>query len=389
MAQNRVRRQTEAALLGMIADFGDCDVVSRVNKNPLAPQITTVTVDTAANDTQYTITINGIDVTITSDSDAEKDEIRDAFIAAIQDEPLLSKDVIPEVGASDTFTVTSAYPGQSFTLTESDGNLSTTATQAASEADEIEFGLGVMDDGLGVRNEIAASNAGNFDGGGQKAKLLEATELTAGEVEVTVPYIGSAVYSFSVTVAGDTHEVAVVADTDQDTTVAAIVTALNDQLPANTVVADDDGTGASSEVILTAELAGLPFDVGFGVSDEGASNPDLTINADNRGALTDVNKAFLGISAYTTEYEYPRDGADGDSKIKPNSSFSVLKEGRVWVEPEDSPTQGDEVWIRLEADGSLDQNGRFRASSGTGAVKLESARWVGTSGDLALLELTG
>lgn len=388
MAQNRVRRQTEPAVAGMLHDRYDSKITTRVNKDPAAKQIESVTVDTAANDTEYTITINGVDITFTSDSDATKQEVRDGLIAAVEDEPLVSGDVIPEEGSgSDVLTLTSVFPGESFDFSESDSNLSSSQTQAAAEANEIEFARAIMDDGLAVRGELDENSAGTYGDGAQTGKLLEAANLTAQEVEVTVPYVASAIYSFSVTVAGETHEVAVAADTDQDTTVANIVTALNDQLPANTVVASDDGGGSSSEVILTAELAGLPFEVGFGTSDEGSSNPDLTLSSDNRSTLTDAGKALLGISAYSTEFEYARDGASGSSTIDPNSPFAVMENGRIWCDPEDSVAEGDEVYVRLENAGSFTENGRFRASADTGCVKVPGARWVGVSGELAVLEL--
>jgi len=377
MAQQIVRDRQEPGVPGMLFDTaGDCHLKTRTNSDPQAKKIVTVTVDTASDDTDYSLTVEGQTVTYTSDGTAAKDEIRDGLIAAIQDEPLISGIVDPEAATSDTFTITGIEEGDDFDFSQSDANLSDTLTQASATAATIPFGRAVISDSVVVRDN------------GQLAKLADASKLTAQEVEITVPYVGSAVYSFSVTVRGDTHEVQVVADTDQDTTVGNIVTALNDQLPANTVVASDDGGGTSSEVILTAEIAGLPFEVDYGVSDEGTSNPDLTLSADNRGKDTDINKALDGLAIWTTENPYPRDGGEGESVVEANSTFTVMDQGRAWVATESEVgSTDDDVYVRLSANGTLDELGGFRPDFNQGCVKLEGASWAFKyDSDLAVVE---
>ena len=373
MPQTQVRDRIAKGIPGL--PFGDhCSFVSKTNQNPQAKQIEQITVDTASDDTDYSVDVNGVTVTHTSKaSGATKETIRDGLIDAIEAEPLVSGHVLAEPGQStDVLTLTAVWPGRGFTLSESDANLSASQTQASAEADPLPFGRAVVLDGL------------DLDEGGQGATLADAAVLTKAKVEITVPFIASAVYDIAVTVNGTTHSVTSTADSDQDTTVANLVADLNDALPANTVIASDDGGGTSSEVILEAELAGLPFEVTAGVSDDGASNPDMTIASDNRGVMTDIRKAMVGVSAVKSMTAYGN-GAD----IDPNDIFDVLEEGKIIVEPEASVSAGDEVWVRLSANGSLDELGVFRGDKDTGCVKLPDARWHGTfeGGDLAVLDV--
>ncbi len=103
--------------------------------NAAISQIETVTVDTATNDFAYTVTINGTDFTITSDSSATKEEIRDALIAEINGgaEPVTAA---PGVGTDD-LTITADVAGVSFTVAVSIelSSVSDQANVAAADSD--------------------------------------------------------------------------------------------------------------------------------------------------------------------------------------------------------------------------------------------------------------
>lgn len=78
-----------------------------------ATQLMTVTVDTVANDTDYTCTINGTPFKITSDADATAAEISAALVAAINGgaEPVTAADL------TGSYTLTADVEGDPFTMT--------------------------------------------------------------------------------------------------------------------------------------------------------------------------------------------------------------------------------------------------------------------------------
>jgi hypothetical protein len=391
MVQKRVRRQQDAALKGKVADYADADIVSRVNKYPQQAEQYTVTVDTANDDTVYSIEVSHVTVEYTSGSGATTDSIRDGLLGAIENEPLVTGVVIPSEGqSSDTLVLTAVEPGVDggFDFTETDSNLSSSQTQSPTDAAPIPFGRAVMDDGLAVRQEITASQSGSYGDGAQFAHLLDGSELTDEVVEIeVVTYDNAGTYYVSVDVAGSEYSTSVdgSGQANADDVADAIAAGINAELPANTVDAQSDLSGSESLVVLTAEVSGLGFDVEIGTDSDSSS--DLDIFSDNRSGLTSAADAMLGVSAYDTDFEYPRQGASGDSEITKNEPFAVLKEGRVWVDPEDSPSEGDYVWVRVEAAGGNSDIGRFRASEADGCVRVSGAKWAGTADELGLLHL--
>lgn len=76
---NLYKRNLDAALPGMLCGKA-VRAISGMNKDALFEIDITIT---AANSTLYTITINGVPVTFTSDSDATTEEIRDGLLAAL------------------------------------------------------------------------------------------------------------------------------------------------------------------------------------------------------------------------------------------------------------------------------------------------------------------
>ena len=94
-------------------------------------QTTTVTVDTVTSLLAYTITLEGITVTYTSDADATAEEIRDGLIIAIDAESGFDYTVTADADPSK-LVITSVI-GEEFTVTTSD-ELSYTTEEAVSLA---------------------------------------------------------------------------------------------------------------------------------------------------------------------------------------------------------------------------------------------------------------
>lgn len=117
---------------------------SAINDSGAVRQVTTVTVATAANSTAYTLTLEGRVITVTSAASATVTSIRDQLIAAIRADQQLEGVVLVNPSAAGAFTVSAAIPGVAFTLTESDTNLTTAATQVNVAPVTIPFGRGVV-----------------------------------------------------------------------------------------------------------------------------------------------------------------------------------------------------------------------------------------------------
>lgn len=88
-------------------------------------QVDTVTIDTVVDDTLYTVTINGVAHTFTSDGSATDVEIRDGLVSAINGgaQPVTAAPV-----TSSTFTITADVSGTAFTITVGT-NLSSVSTR--------------------------------------------------------------------------------------------------------------------------------------------------------------------------------------------------------------------------------------------------------------------
>ncbi|MFB6265161.1 MAG: hypothetical protein ABEL76_16300 [Bradymonadaceae bacterium] len=375
MPQTRVKDTIEKAMPGQPFE-DDPSVASRVNENGQAKQIETVTVDTASANTDYTITINGVDVTYTSGGSPSKQDIRDGLIEAVKDEPLVTGAVDPEKGQlSGVLTLTSHVPGQSFSFSESDPNLLSAQTQAAAEANPLEFGRAIIPDGLDL--DV------------QAAKKATESALTARSVTLGFSDASGDTYTVEVTVPGATQSGDAIVARGEFTSSgggsAALAQALRDDLngalPPETVAASESG----GDLVLDAELAGKDFSVSFDV--EGGNGGGISVSSDNGSRLTDINDALVGVSCVKTLSDYPRDGAEGSAQIGPNDVFDVVTDGLIVVETEDQVDDTDDVYVRLSANNNLDQLGGFRASSDSGCVKLD-AQWHGRlESDLAVLEL--
>ena len=139
-----------------------------------------------------------------------------------------------------------------------------------------------------------------------------------------------------------------------------------------------DGTNTTAtETQANAQADPIPF--GRAVLEDGQSEDDGELLC----KLPDTADAdaILGVAQYTATHEQERDTSVGSnfevqrSEYPANSLVNVMRKGRIYVSVEDSPSIGDDVYIRHAADGDLDQLGAFASSSGTGLVEVEDARW--------------
>ena len=131
-----------AAVEGAIADTGyDIHKASKTAGANVA-QVDTFTVDAATNTSLYTVTVNGVPVSYTSDGTATIGEIHAGLLAAGQGESNLSG-VVTFSGASPDLIITADSAGVPFTATETHADLSRVATTVNTTASPILFGRGL------------------------------------------------------------------------------------------------------------------------------------------------------------------------------------------------------------------------------------------------------
>lgn len=373
ISQRNVRARRPQATLGELVESSRLNrCATLINKAPQAQQVDDVTVDSAADATEYAYSVNGVEVKITSGAGATVTSIANKLIAAHNANPLIRGQVRAELEGADKVRLTGLEPGVAFTLSEDDARLSTASVVSPAEADPIPFGRLLISTGYVPEeaNELCA--------------LAQAARLTAQVDQLEVPYVASVEYFVGVRVDGAEYRVASTADTDQDTTITNLAAALNAVLPANTVAVTDDDSGAddATTLIFTAELAGKPFEVFFGSSDDGASHPAF-VHTTNRGVLTDINRAAAAISVrrYDQEASAP---AVLTTTYQPNEGVEGLEDGAIWVDSPGDVSFGEEVWVELGSSNA----GRLYAASSATRVKLEGARWLRPArGDDALAAL--
>jgi hypothetical protein len=115
---------------------------SMVNDRPRTAQVDTITAS-AVNSTVYTVTVDGVSVSYTSDGSATTQEIVAGLTAAIAAEGAINSKLVAAVTGAATMTLTGRIAGVGFT-TSVGSNLSLANTTANDTADPIAFGAGVL-----------------------------------------------------------------------------------------------------------------------------------------------------------------------------------------------------------------------------------------------------
>jgi len=339
-----------ALLVGSPADNRKLDTLHAINDDPRAKQKHTLTVDTAANDTDYTVTIDDQNITFTSDADATKAEIADGLAKAINAEPMVSGTLKATSDGVDKVEVEALVGGTGFDISEADANLSLTENQANAEAAKVPFGRLLIDGGAST-SKVTNNRLG---------MLADAAKLTAQSVELTPEVTNAGLYRIYVTVAGETTEVeftssgAATAQEIVEGLKAAFDAAINTDLLSAT---EDDAT-----LTISAATAGLKFHLDY--------NDPLTKSDSVEG--DDINAEALGLSVRVLNVEQD---ADGVSKYPKGDTMTITDSGPLVVETEEAVDARDDVWVRLAANGSADKLGGFRKSADAGCVPLAGYRF--------------
>ena len=326
-----------------------------INSDPQAVQISLLTVTGATNAKTYTALIEGIAISYLSGGAATVTLIAAGLVAAIDANPTV-RGLVSATNLVGVITITGLTPGVPFTLTESDGQLTTATSQVAAEALDIPFGRAVCLSG--------------FDAGGEPlGKLARDSSFTA-QVDSTVfaGLIAGEHAQISIVHDGISHTVIAAFNTNNDTTVGDLRTAVTAQLGALDITI----SGATDTIILTADTAGDEF-----IS---AAGPRGTLTT-NRGRATSAALSLLGLAIYSFEAAATTLNQSTAAGYKANEGVSAMTKGRMWVENSQAVTLGDPVYVELD-NGSADVGKLFNTNSAT-RTRLPKLEWYrsGISGD--------
>lgn len=347
-------RRLQGLIGGLVFTDFDCVKLSMVNSGQVK-QVTTITVTDATNSATYTITVNGVDVQYTADSSTSTTEIATGLAAAVNAEPLVRGQVVA-TSSSAVITLTGAYPGVAFTVTESESDLGTpSTTTAAASAATVGFGLAIMQTGIG--NDPAEPTP--------QGAQADVANFTAQVDTWTITYVADERIGLAVNWRGTTYTGEVVSATDRSTTMTALAAKLNAILPANTVLAAGTATG----VTLTAEVVGEEFTSRFVNGDGGASDATGTLST-NKGIATSARRAIKGVSMRDRTRQATTPGSSA-TVYEANATMIVVSRGDMWVSNSEGVTYGSDVYVEL----SGASKGTFLATPTSTSVWLPGWHW--------------
>ena len=251
-------------------------------------------------------------------------------------------------GASATFSMTGSATGGGATLTVNAISVN------AGDATPIPFG--VMVERSSATKAVGTAAIGSAVGSG----TYTAQKMTSVDLDST--FALAAGDAISITVSGDfdgkgekSYSADVIYDTSEAQTITNITNALNAVLPASSV----EVVNTTGVLVLTAEVAGVGFDVTGGVTESGTA---AAITFTETVANVIPNGGGVALKSHTIEQN-----ASGVSEYGMGDTFSGLTEGKCYVLLDSGITvaEGDACFVRVTATGT-EQVGAFSNVSDSG-----------------------
>lgn len=372
--QTSTRRRQSQAFVGMLAIASSLVLTTTlVNSAPQAKQVSTLTVDTARDAHDYVYTLLGKVKTLTSGTGETQASIATKIATQINEDADL-RGTVEASAALAVVTITALNPGRSFTISESDDDLSLATTTASAVADAVKAGRAVTGEGLDPST--------NPDTDTELGHVTASAYATAQAWTFTGASLASGdSVSAEVVYEGVKYQVVQAFDTNNDTTMASLASKLNAALPANSVLA----AAASGVLTLTSEVPGQTFDASATAYGGGGGTVSRTSTSTAVGA-----DFWYGFGVAYRDYDEEVD-ADGEMAYPGNAGMKVLLQGPIWVANSETPAAGADVYVYVGATSA--DRGKFYASAGTDRVKVPRhlAVWRGRSdrydGSVSMLEV--
>lgn len=375
--QTSVHRSQVAGFAGQPALTGDPKLrrLSVINSVPVRAQVGTITVDTGVDATVYTWVINGISQSITS-ADDNTTNIAAQIAAKINGAPSV-RGRVSAASAAAVVTLTAVSPGDAFTASDADANLTTVqATVANLEADVLRPGRWAA---------ILGTVASEIDPSILSASVAAAAYLNGQVMEYTyTTFEDGVILKASITFDGLVYSAQFTSATNANTSAAGLRAALEqavDDLPLTV-------SGADNKVIVTAD-DGAEFD-GVIFFATAATTGVLTENA-NAGPQPGTSIAFGGI----VQRHLSTESDDTSMVFAGKDGAALITDGEVFVELAGgaSPALNAPVYVYVGAVAA--DRGKIYSAAAADRIKLPRsvARFAGVAAGrdgqtLAKLSLT-
>jgi len=333
-----------------------------VNAAGQAAQVTTIAVPASVdNSTAYSVILDGVTATYTSDASATQAELGAGLVAALAAEPG-ARGQMTAAYSGGTLTLTGTYAGVAHTVSVSGGTGSNilgtpSTTTSASMGTSVPFGVAVQSQGYVSGTSVKS--------GGSPVT----TGFTAQVMTITIATGASASFTATVDINGKRYTSnAVVHDTDAATTATALAAAINAVMPTETVIAST----STADLVLTAEVEGAEFEAM--VQTAGSASADATkVYTTGPSISTSLARALVGVSARKASVENSTIGGDDPTYIG-NSAMEVWTKAEVVVSDRSlTIAYGDPVYVSV-ASGT---RGYLYNAAGTDRVFIppEKMRW--------------
>jgi hypothetical protein len=351
---------------------------SGINSQGQVKQISTATLTDPGDSKHIVVTINSHDVSIATGTGGDAASLGALLAAAINADSIARAAVVATF-ATTTLTLTSVWAGAAFDVSianDPDSALSALATGTANAAaSAVAPGVAMITTGYNTNGGPTALRSET-----ERLVCVPTTSIFVAQVTtITVPAVTANVLEAVVWEVRGAEEIELVRvqttfATDKDTTLDALILALQTELPANTVDVTADNATATA-LIFTAEIKGYEFRarVFWRV---GGTAPTITV-ADTVGPdkTTSLHRAFVGIS------ENPRDTeaatlTSTTGQWPANGGVRYGIRGCMWVSNSETtgPTQNGDVYVELAPGATAGQ--LYAASSATRvALSKRVARW--------------
>jgi hypothetical protein len=354
---DQVPFQVTQAIAGMPLPSPVTDYGTGLNAKPQSADVWTTTV--IGTTSPKTMIVNGSTITYLPDSTPTIDEVVTGLTNAINGDPVAAQvcQAVADLGPN-TITMTGWWPGQAFTVTDADAELTTVHTTSSAAAEVIPMGRAVCTDGYMTNGSKRLFNPKTSYFTAQVATLdytYNAGDLLT--VRCANALTGDVIAEYTYTQAGN-----------KGASTTAILAALNGQAPANSVIFS---TVAGDNIVATAEVAGLEFSIEIGSSATSAVSNTATTGP---SMATSFLRAFVGVTILDQTLA-PATLTDASVAYPGNSMVGYLAKGDIWVANSQTPTNGTTVYV--ECDGtSADCGLLYTTSSATRLpLPLSVARW--------------
>lgn len=318
------------------------------NQRPQASMVVTVAIPASPDSsTAYSVTIDGVACSYTTDASATQTELGAGLVAAIQVQPGARSRMAP-VYSAGTLTLTGSWPGVTSVVSTTGGSgggaigSATTATAAAS-ASVVYFGRALCTDG-NVTNEsipkVFMPTTALFSA--QATTFTYASVASGDTIHTTVQMNGK---QFSVGTPYNSSHGQTLTDHTADLEVR-----LNAEFGAGVGAV---AANASNDITITADVAGAEF---YASSTIGGTGGGTVTKAETTGPsiATSVRRSLIGLSTRRTDVEnVTRDG--DDPAYAANENVEVCAEGQMHVARDTSETwnRDSDTWISVSTSAAL------------------------------------